>query len=145
MRQATVIVCDDVTFALNGKMNIQGVYTTDIGIPFEPYATSQLLFVFLIETSPDDPYRTLELSVELPGGQNTRLPIVVPTLRPSAGDQIRWSLKYPLLLPSPLLRAGPIVAKVIHEQGEISTAAPFIVLRPPVTPPASSSGSSASS
>ena len=41
-----------------------------------------------------------------------------------------WCLKYPLLFTTPILRPGPVEAKVIHEKGEISTAAPFIVLRP---------------
>ena len=36
----------------------------------------------------------------------------------------------PLLFTTPILRPGPVEAKVIHEKGEISTAAPFIVLRP---------------
>jgi hypothetical protein len=140
MRQATVLVSEDLTYALNGKMNIQGVFTTDIGIPFEPYLASQLVFVFLVETTPDDPYKTLELSVELPGGQqNLRQPIMVRTLRPSAGDQLRWSLKYPLLFSGPILRPGPIIAKVIHDKGEISAATPSIVLNVPPKPPTSSS------
>jgi hypothetical protein len=36
----------------------------------------------------------------------------------------------PLLFTTPILRPDPVEAKVIHEKGEISTAAPFIVLRP---------------
>jgi hypothetical protein len=146
MRQASVIVCDDVTFTLNGKMNIHGVYTTDIGIPYDPYMGSQLVFVFLVETSPDDPYKALELSVELPGGgQKLRMPIVVPGLRPTASDQIRWTFRYPLLLTVPVLHPGPIVAKVIHEKGEISAAAPVVVLNVPPNPLASSSAPSTSS
>jgi hypothetical protein len=140
MRQATVLVSEDLTYALNGKMNIHGVFTTDIGIPFEPYLASQLVFVFLVETSPDDPYKMLEFSVELPGGQqNLRQSLMVPGLRPSAGDQLRWSFKYPLLFSAPILRPGPIIAKVIHDKGEISTAAPFIVLNVPPKPPTNSS------
>jgi hypothetical protein len=134
MRQASVIICEDVTYTLSGKMNIQGMFTTDIGIPFEPYLGNQLVFVFLIEASPDDPYQTLELSVELPGGQQRlRHPINVPALRPAAGDTLRWSLKQPLLFPSVVLHPGPIIAKVIHDKGEITTAAPFIVLNRPAT------------
>jgi hypothetical protein len=134
MRQASVIVCEDVTYTLSGKMNIQGVFTTDIGIPFEPYIAVQLVFVFLIETSPDDLFQKLELSVELPGGQQSlRHPINIPALRPAAGDSLRWSLKTPLLFPSVILHPGPIVTKVIHDKGEITTAAPFIVLNKPAT------------
>jgi hypothetical protein len=146
MRQATVLVSEDVTFALNGKMNIQGIFTTDIGIPFEPYFATQLVFVFSVETSPDDPYKKLELFVELPSSQqNLRHPIVLSTLRPSAGDQLRWSIKYPLLFTSPVLRPGPIIAKVIHDKGEISAATPFVVLNVQPRPQTSSSEPSTSS
>jgi hypothetical protein len=142
MRQASVITCEDVTYTLSGKMNIQGMFTSDIGIPFEPFIANQIVFLFLVETSPDDPFETLELSVELPVSQQSlRHPVNIPSLRLSAGDSFRWSLKAPLLLSTAILHAGPIIAKVIHEKGEIRAAAPFIVLNKPTTASTPSSSS----
>src|SRR5215469_533653 len=42
--------------------------------------------------------------------------------------------KYPLLFTTPILRPGPVEAKVMHERGEVYTAAPFIVLTPTPAP-----------
>jgi hypothetical protein len=133
-RQATVLVADEVTYTLNGKLNVFGIYTNDIHIPVEPSYTTQLVFLFIIETSPDDPYQKLELHVELPGGDSRHLPLGLSQFELGRSDQRRWCLKYPLLFNNPILRPGPIDARVIHEHGEISTAAPFIVLAPRTAP-----------
>jgi hypothetical protein len=127
MRQASVLVSDDFTQTLSGKFNLFGAYTTDIRIPFEPYIGNQLVFLFLVETSPDDPFKSLELHVVLPGGDSRHQPLALEKFTPGMADQRRWSLKYPLLFASPILNTGPIEATVIHEKGTISTAAPFIV------------------
>jgi hypothetical protein len=129
-RQATVFVADEFTYSLNGKFNVFGIYGSDINIPLDPFITSQLIFVFVIETAPDDPYQSLSMHVTLPGGDARHLEIPLPRLIAGISDQKRWCLKYPLLFTNPILRPGPVEAKVIHEKGEISTAAPFIVLRP---------------
>jgi hypothetical protein len=128
MRQATVIVSDEFTYTLNGKQNVFGMYTGEIQIPSDPFIGHQLVFLFVIETSPDDPYQRLALHVELPGGDSRNLELPINKFVPGISDQRRWCLKYPLLFSAPILRPGPIEAKVIHEQGEISTAAPFISL-----------------
>jgi hypothetical protein len=129
-----IIVSDDLTRGITGKMNILGAYTSDIGISVDPTHISQLVFVFIIETSPDDPYKRLEVRVELPGGSAAGMQISLDTLILSPGDKRRWTLRYPLLFPFPVLRPGPIEAKVIHEKGEISTAAPVIILNAPPEP-----------
>jgi hypothetical protein len=135
MRQASVMVADELTFSLNGKFNVFGVYTTAIHIPADPSHTTQLIFLFIIETSPDDPYQMLSLHVQLPGGDSRFLSLSIPNLRPGLADQQqRWCLKYPLLFQNPILRPGPIEAKVIHEKGEILTAAPFIILQEAAPP-----------
>jgi hypothetical protein len=130
-RQATVMVADDWTTSVNGKFSISGIYGTDINIPADPFVAGQLVFAFIIETAPDDPYQSIELKVELPGGDTRNLVLPLSRFVPGQADQRRWCLKHPLLFSNPILRPGPIEAKVIHEKGEISTAAPFIVLREP--------------
>ena len=129
MRQASVIVSDEFTHSLSGKFNLFGTYTTDIRIPFEPYLGNQLVFLFLIETSPEDLFQRLELHVVLPGGDSRHQSLALDKFTPGLADQRRWSLKYPLLFASPLLNAGPIEATVIHEKGTISTAAPFVIVQ----------------
>jgi hypothetical protein len=126
-RQATVLVSDELTFSLNGKTNSFGIYANDIIIPKDPVEGIQLVFMFIIETAPDDPFQTLEVAVELPGGDSRRLAIPLGNIL-SVSDQRRWSTKFPLLFSRPILRSGFIEARVIHERGEISTAAPAIVV-----------------
>ncbi len=130
-RQATVLVSDDLSYSLNGKVNAFGIYINDIVIPRDPTEGIQLIFTFIIETAPDDPYQTLEVAVELPGGDARRMVIDIPGIAPTVSDQRRWSIKCPLLFARPILKPGYIEAKVIHDSGEIPTAAPAIVLAPP--------------
>jgi hypothetical protein len=140
MRHATLITADDVNFSVTGKMNISGVYTTDINIMNDPMFVGQLVFLFVIETEPSDPFQKLELRVDLPGGDFRQLPLNIANFRMTHGDSIRWSLRYPMLFQSPILRPGPIMASVVHDQGVLFPAAPFIILRtttPPQVPPSS--------
>jgi hypothetical protein len=129
-RQATVFVADEFTYSLSGKFNVSGVYGTDIQIPSDPFLANQLVFVFIIEASPQDPYQRITLQVTLPGGDSRHFDVPLDRAVAGAADQRRWTLKYPLLFTTPILRPGLVEAKVIHEKGEIVTAAPFIVLTP---------------
>jgi hypothetical protein len=130
MLQATVIVADDFTYTLSGKQNVFGIYTGEIQIPSDPCIGHQLIFLFIIETCPDDPYQHLALRVELPGGDFREFELAMNRFDVGLSDQRRWCLKCPLLFSAPILKPGPIEAKVIRESGEISTAAPFIILSP---------------
>jgi hypothetical protein len=134
MRQAALLVADEVTFSLNGKLNIFGTYTADIGIQTNPTPLTQLIFLFVIETDPGDPYVRLEVNVTLPGGDQRHQSIITSRLIATPSDQRRWILRYPFLFTNPILRPGPIEAKVIHDQGEIIAAAPSIVMIPPLSP-----------
>jgi hypothetical protein len=133
VRQATVLVADEWTTTLSGKFTLSGVYGTDIHISHDPYFANQLVFAFIIETAPDDPYQAIQLSVTLPGGDHRRVDLPLARFVAGESDKIRWCLKFPLLFASAILRPGSIEAKVIHEKGEILTATPSIVLREPFT------------
>jgi hypothetical protein len=140
MRQATLLVADDLTYTLTGKLSILGVYQSDIVIPHDPYFVNQLVFFFAIETPPDDPCLSVELVVTLPGdGGERRLSLPVANFVTTPADKSRWTIKYPLLFQGLLLHKGQIEAKVIHEKGEISVAAPYVNLQPPVISPAPNS------
>ncbi len=127
-----MFVADDWTTSIGGKISISGVYGTDIYIPMEPYPAIQLVFVFLVETDPNDRFQTLVLQVKLPGEAPKSMALPLHTFKDGATDQIRWFMKYPFLYRSPVLRRGQIEAKVIHEKGEIiCSAAPIIILWEP--------------
>jgi len=134
MRHASVVVCDDLTYSLNGKMNAVGIYTGDIIIPASPAMLNQLIFLFIIETEPSDPFKSLILHVSLPNGQSHQIPVVMETLVPAISDQTRWTLRWPLAFYGPFLTPGPIVAKILHEGGEIIAAAPIITIASPHIP-----------
>jgi hypothetical protein len=127
MRTATVITADEATLTVSGKLNIIGIYTADINIPIDPYIVGQLVFVFVVETDPDNRFEKLELRIDLPGGDFRRLPVNLGAMRDGESDKIRWSLKFPLLFQNAVLKPGPIVASVIHENGVIHATAPVIV------------------
>jgi hypothetical protein len=131
-RQASLLAADEVNFSISGKINVFGIYTTDINIFTDPSSTTQLVFLFVIETDPDDPYQEITIRVDLPGGDTRQQVLAVKNFRDGAADKIRWSLKQPLLFQGPILRPGPIVAQVIHEKGILFPAAPFIVMHPQV-------------
>ncbi len=126
MRQASVLIADEVTYSLNGKMNVFGIYTGDIVIPVATAIVSQLIFVFIVETEPTDPIKELQLQAVLPSGQTAHTIIPVNTLINSLSDEIRWNIRVPLVFNSPILTPGAIIAKVIHERGEIVAIAPVI-------------------
>jgi hypothetical protein len=133
-RQASLLVADETMISISGKLNILGIYTTDINIPTDPMIAAQLVFVFIVETEPDDPYQKLDLRVDLPSGDFRQVPVNLSALRDGQADKIRWSLKFPLLFQNAILKPGPIVATVIHEDGVILPGAPFINLRTPAIP-----------
>jgi hypothetical protein len=133
-RKASVLVADEVLFSLTGKANLLGIYTTDIGV-VAPSAANQLVFFFTIETGIDEPFRSLLLEVKLPESEPVRLPVTLTATIPTAG-KTTTIYRWPLLVQAPTLRPGPIEVKVIHERGEISVAAPWIVMTsPPITKP----------
>jgi hypothetical protein len=128
-RQATVLVCDDLLISLNGKLTVVGMYTGDILVPSEsPLSLPQLVFLFVIEGTTDSPLRSLTLEVRLPGDdpKQNLIPIPVTGIQVDRGRK-RWILNMPFPISPALLRPGRIEARVIHEEGEISVRAPWIV------------------
>jgi hypothetical protein len=128
MRQASVLVADDMTYSLNGKMNLTGIYSGDIIIPNPRSYIQQLVFLFTIDTDVDDLFERIEVSIKLPSGDKRVLEIPLRTLIPTLSDKIRWNTKTPLLFQNTILSPGPIEAKIIHEKGEMLLSAPVIAL-----------------
>jgi hypothetical protein len=135
-RFASVLVCDELLFALNGKWTISGIYTGDLAIPTENTVIPQMVFLFLIETDIDDPFQSLKLEVTFPGMAPAYLELpenalVLQGIVPPG--RTKRVARVPFLITQPVLRSGKIVTKVIHEKGEISATGPWITVTPPST------------
>ncbi len=133
-RLASLLVADDLLFAMNGKYNITGVYTGDILIAVDPTMLPQLVFLFLIETDVTEPFHSLTLEIKMPGSEPVRMPPVQIPPGPHIEGRTRQFLRWPQLVQNVRLSPGKIEAKVIHESGEIPVAGPWIVLAAPPPP-----------
>jgi hypothetical protein len=125
-RQATVIVCDEFFTSLTGKMTLSGIYTGDIVIPSSPIIAGQLIFFFIVEGNVSDPFNLLELEIALPGETPVRISVPVHAME-VLPDRPRTIYRWPLLISPAILIAGPIIAKVIHEKGEMLPPVPRIL------------------
>jgi hypothetical protein len=132
-RVASVLVCDDLWVSLNNKFSAHGIYVGDISIPTNPSSVNQLVFLFTLETDITDPFRSLVLQVLFPDAEpnQTTVPISPPPLLSADARRRRWTIKWPFLIQQPILRPGAISVKVIHEKGELTAFAPWIVVLPP--------------
>jgi hypothetical protein len=133
-RQASLIVADEIYYNLYGKAILQGIYHADLTIPIDPSLSPQLIFYFMAETDIAEPFRMLIAEVTLPGNAPVRNPVnLIPpqALIGLSPDRSRAFYRHPLLVSGPLLHPGRIEAKLIHESGEITVGAPWIVLNSP--------------
>ena len=97
-RQTSVIVADDMTVSLLGKINLSGVYTADIVIPADPLFIPQLVFLFSMESEIADPFKKLHLQVILPGQQTRHLDVqMAPATQMSTGRKY-WLIRQPFLI-----------------------------------------------
>jgi hypothetical protein len=130
-RQASVLVADEIRAEANGKYFMVGVYNSDITIPVEPFYAWQLWFLFAVETDIDDPFRNLLLEVTLPG--QATIPYNIPldqVSRLQSSSQNRYSIFQPFVLHPATLMSGRIIARVIHERGELQVVTPGIFVVP---------------
>jgi hypothetical protein len=135
-RHASVFISEEFLISLTGKFTVQGLFTTDIVIPTEPFSANQLVFLFSIETDMDDPLQRLTLEVTFPHQPSRTLEVPLPPFVPMPG-RTKWVFRWPFLIQNVVLQPGRIEAKVIHEKGELVAAAPWISLAqqaPPTQP-----------
>jgi len=127
-RKATVIICDDALFSLGGKINISGMYSYDVIIPTSEQQIAQLVFLFTVLTSKEEPLKTLTLKITFPGSEPINFPGNLTGLPHRIPDD-RKTIVYqqPVLVPLPILRPGKIVASVVHEAGEIEAGSLWVV------------------
>jgi hypothetical protein len=139
-----MLVCDDLLYTITGKLNLIGIYTTDIGIPVEAHVAAQMIFLFNIEGDlSEQPKDGLHFELQMPGEEAKTLTVPVPVLTaPAAPGRTRWFARIPFLVQPVVLRAGQIKATIKHEPGEdIAVAGPWITLMsaPPTSAPSSAS------
>jgi hypothetical protein len=133
-RQATLIVADDMYTSMSGKQTLQGIYTADINIPSNPSIAPQLVFYFIVETDINDPFQSVALEITFPDEPTQRIAVSL-TIPPVLPDRTRTSFRVSALVPFPKLKPGHIIAKVIHEKGEILVMAPWISVMPQMVNP----------
>ncbi|OAF11769.1 hypothetical protein AYJ54_07875 [Bradyrhizobium centrolobii] len=118
-RRASVVVCDDVLVAMNGKVFLNGVYTSDIAVPAEGLTVGQLVFYFTAETPKDNPFQKITLKVTPPGAVPAVLDIPLENLPPlSNPERPKMFVRAPILLQQIQLRPGKIETTVLTEAGE---------------------------
>jgi hypothetical protein len=100
-------------------MTVLGLYTGDLIIPFEGITLQQLVVMFLIEGGLTDPYRSITLQVSLPDTEPRMQPIPLEAPVTAGQGRTTMAIRYPFLIPQPILRSGRIETKVIHEKGEL--------------------------
>jgi hypothetical protein len=132
-RKAIMLVADEMYFNLNGKAILQGIYPGDLVMPTDPSTAPQLIFYFVIETDINDPFKSLIVEVTLPESQPVQQAVFVPQFRPIVfpPEKTRITCRQPLLIQNPILRAGRIEARIIHENGELQVGGPWIMLASP--------------
>ncbi len=128
-RQASFLICDDLLVSLNGKFFLQGVYTGDIAIADEESNLAQLILLLQISTPIERPFRSLEISVSLPGETLPRVMDLMPTLPAMLGHPGRTTLNYkiPFPLARPVLRSGIIEVRIRHDEGEILVGRQWVI------------------
>jgi len=129
-RQALIFVCDELLISLNGKYTVAGLYTGDIVVPQIPAQLPQLVIMFEITTTVDNPFKTLILQVSIPGESVPRRLDLSPTVQSALTLPTRSMLMYrfPFLIQSvKIQQSGPIEAMIIHEDGELSAGQQWIV------------------
>jgi len=132
-RQASLLVCDDLLFSINGKWNLLGIYTSaDISILTESATIPQIIFLFMIESDVDDPFEKISVEVTLPGQPPAlaEMPASALPSSPPPPGRTRQLYKLPLFIQGAILNPGRVDAKVVHEKGEIAVAGPWITLAP---------------
>jgi hypothetical protein len=128
-RKASFLVCDDLLFSMNGKVNLTGIYTQDIVISTEELQLPQLIFFFVVETPKDQLFQKITFRIELPGlpPADSEFPVGVrkAALLDDRRKMITW--RHPIMLQQPILRPGRVSASVIHETGTIDAGGIWII------------------
>jgi hypothetical protein len=121
-RQVNVLLADEMTASLVGKITLTGIYTSDIFIPVDPFIVPQLVFLFSFETDFDHQFQSVQVQITLPGNPPAIFSApTVPVSRVPEGHT-RLVIRHPFLVQQAILRPGHITAKVIHAEGEIEIA-----------------------
>jgi len=131
-RKAFLAVCDDVFISLSGKLVMNGVYTSDIGIAGGEAILPQIVFVFMLEMFSVEGYPlSITTRVTIPGNLSPlerQFNIVPP---PDMNGRKSFSIYLPVLAQNVLIRPGQIEASVIFPDGEFAIGSHLIVSASP--------------
>jgi hypothetical protein len=128
-RKASFLVCDELLYTMNGKVNLVGIYTREIVIPADELSMSQLIFYFILEAPKDQPFRQVTFRIELPGQPSfdfeTPLSIRKSAMLDDRRKTITW--RHPVLIQQPLLKPGRIIANIVDETGTLDAGGIWVV------------------
>ena len=117
--KAMMFICDDLSFAITGKINISGLFTSDIIIQENPTLLPQLVFLFAIDFPIEKGYTPVAIEISLPEEESPRRLDLASQQVISIPERNRRAMKLPFLLQQVSLRCGKIEAKIICDGGEV--------------------------
>lgn len=125
---ASLTVADDLLTAVNGKVDIRGIFTNDILIQGDSAPVSQMVFVFHYEGEQSDLPQVVRFQVHLPGEELPRnLDRPVPPGWKIPEGREKWGGLTPFSLGPVILRPGKIRAAILLDERRIDLLAPRIV------------------
>lgn len=129
--QASVLAADEVTFSVNGKLNVFGIYAHDIVIPQQFHVISQLVYLFIVEGDASDSPKSLRLEITSPGQGVRYQDIELPPNRISLPPhRTRWTIQVPVLISPAIMQPGKVIARVYIDGQPIEIPGPWVVLLP---------------
>jgi hypothetical protein len=138
-RQATVLVSEGgVRLEFDGKFTVVGLFTSNIGIA-GPLVGTILHFLVIIEGDFDEPLEFLSIEILTPGAVSPTkfdFPPAQLLAPPPLQGQQRWRKILPVHLTNFALNPGPIICKLVHDQGTIETVAGWVSIQSPGGPSA---------
>lgn len=124
----SLLICDDMSFTLTGKVDLRGVYTSDISISSAGIPISQLVaYVFVEGELSELPTTTVQVDVSVPGAQVSTVSFP-PHVPPGLPGRTSWFLRTPLLIQNIRLQPGKIVGTVRHGDATLTLHGPWIVV-----------------
>jgi hypothetical protein len=114
-----MFVCDDVAFSITGKINVTGIFTNDIIIPFNPTPLPQVSFLFAIDFPLEKGYAPVAIEIQLPKEPDPR---IIPLPKQDIvflPGRTRRSAKIPYLLQNAVVHCGKIEAHIVCEEHRV--------------------------
>ena len=126
-RKGFLTVCDDVFISLSGKLVMNGVYTSDLGVVGQEAFLPQIVFVIILELPLTEAYPlSLVARITIPGPSMIERQFNL-ALPPVISERKSFSFYLPVLVQNVAVRPGQIDACVIFPDGELFVGSHIVV------------------